>query len=111
MVSTAGAVSGLIVGALVGWLLVLFGAMTPEISALWLTVNAGILGAVLGATVTLLGYLLTRGHRWFTYPPDVRARQHEVLVDAMSLTTRWGSCTRRLRHACRTTFRPATPTA
>lgn len=81
-VAGRGGVSGIIVGALVGWLLVLFGVMTPEFSALWVAVNAGIVGAVLGATVALLGYVITRGRRWFTYPPDVRAQQYEVLVDA-----------------------------
>ena len=37
---------------------------------------------MLGATVALLGYVLTCGPRWFTYPPDVRGQQYDVLIDA-----------------------------
>ncbi|SNY25641.1 general stress protein [Paractinoplanes atraurantiacus] len=81
-VAGRGAVSGLVVGMLVGWLLSLVGLTTPETSAIWLAVNAGVLGAILGAVVALVGYVATRGNRTFVQPAQIQAEKFGVLVDA-----------------------------
>ncbi|WP_199516650.1 general stress protein [Nucisporomicrobium flavum] len=81
-VTARGAVSGLIVGALTGWLLGLFDLVTSSVSTWWLVVNAAALGAVLGATIALVGYAATRGRRSFSTPPTLTASHYDVLVDA-----------------------------
>lgn len=81
-VTRRGALSGLFIGGLTGWLLGVFGLLTSSVSTWWLTVNAAVLGAVLGAVTALLGYVATRGQRSFSTAPTLRASHYDVLVDA-----------------------------
>ena len=77
-----GALSGLVIGGLTGWLVGLVDLVTPSVATWWLTVNTAVLGAVLGAVTALVGYAATRGRRSFTTTPILRASQYDVQVDA-----------------------------
>jgi hypothetical protein len=77
-----GALSGFVIGGLTGWLLGVFDLLTSSVSTWWLTVNAAILGAVLGAVTALIGYVITRGRRSFSTTPTLHASHFDVLVDA-----------------------------
>lgn len=77
-----GAMSGLLIGGLTGWLLGVFDLLTSSLSTWWLTVNAAILGAMLGAVTALIGYVITRGRRSFSTTPTLHASHFDVLVDA-----------------------------
>jgi hypothetical protein len=81
-VTRRGALSGLVIGGLTGWLLGVFGLFTSSVSTWWLMVNAALLGAVLGAVTALVGYVATRGQRSFSTTPTLRASHYDVLVDA-----------------------------
>ncbi|MEU4214163.1 general stress protein [Actinoplanes sp. NPDC026623] len=81
-VTARGAVSGLIIGALTGWLLGLFDLVTASVSTWWLILNAAALGAMLGATIALVGYAATGGRRSFSTGPTLTASHFDVLVDA-----------------------------
>ncbi|GIF01203.1 general stress protein [Paractinoplanes rishiriensis] len=81
-VTGRGALSGLLIGAAVGWLLRLFDLTTDSLSTWWLVFNTAVLGAILGAAVALLGYVVTQGRRSFTTDDLVRAGEFEVMVDA-----------------------------
>jgi hypothetical protein len=78
-VTRRGALSGLVIGGLTGWL---FDLLTSSVSTWWLAVNAAILGAVLGAVSALLGYVITRGRRSFSTTPTLTVSHYDVLVDA-----------------------------
>ncbi|PRY20132.1 general stress protein [Pseudosporangium ferrugineum] len=81
-VTGRGAVSGLAVGALTGWILVVVDLVTPAVPSAWLVVNAAVLGAVLGAVIGLIGYAATRGRRSVTTEPKLIATHYDVQVDA-----------------------------
>lgn len=81
-VTGRGALSGLLVGAAIGWLLCLFGLTDDALSAWWLVAIAAVLGPVLGAVVALLGYVVTWGRRSFAPDGAVRVGRYEVAVDA-----------------------------
>jgi hypothetical protein len=74
--------SGLLVGAAVGYLLWLFSLGADGLPAWSPTVVAAALGAVLGAVVALFGYAVTGGRRSFAPDQAVRAGRYEVVVDA-----------------------------
>lgn len=77
-----GAASGLVVGALVGWLLEVLGIVTDAVATAWLIADAGLLGALLGACVALIGYAATLGHRSFEAAHLLQVDTYAVLVDA-----------------------------
>lgn len=81
-VTRRGALSGLIIGGLTGWLLGVFDLLTSSVSTWWLVVNAAILGALLGAVTALIGYVINRGQRSFSAAPTLTAAHFDVLVDA-----------------------------
>lgn len=81
-VTGRGALSGLLIGAAAGWLLRLVDLTSGSLSTWWLVINTAVLGAVLGAAVALLGYVITEGRRTFTADDPVRAGRYLVLVDA-----------------------------
>lgn len=81
-VTGRGALSGLLIGAAGGWLLRLFDLTTDSLSTWWLVLNSAVLGAILGAALALLGYVITQGRRSFTSDDPVRAGRFEVMVDA-----------------------------
>ncbi|MCM4083820.1 general stress protein [Paractinoplanes hotanensis] len=81
-VTRRGAVSGMLIGAAVGYMLGLFDLTETSLALPWLIVNAAILGAVLGAAVALLGYVITQGRRSFVANQPVRADRYHIVVDA-----------------------------
>lgn len=81
-VTRRGALSGLLIGAAVGWILRLFELTETLIAMPWLVVNAAVLGAILGAAVALLGYVITQGRRSFVAVQPVRAERYHIVVDA-----------------------------
>ncbi len=81
-VTRRGAVSGLLIGAAVGYILGLFDLTETSLALPWLIVNAAILGAVIGAAVALLGYVITQGRRSFVANQPVRADQYHIVVEA-----------------------------
>lgn len=81
-VTRRGAISGLLIGAAVGWMLGLFGLTETSLSLPWLIINAAVLGAVLGAAVALLGYVITQGRRSFMSNQPVRADRYHIIADA-----------------------------
>ncbi|MCO8277675.1 hypothetical protein M1L60_44585 [Actinoplanes sp. TRM 88003] len=81
-VTRRGAISGTVIGAATGWMLGLFDLTETSLGLPWLIVNAAILGAVLGAAVALLGYVITRGRRSFVANVPVRADRYHIVVDA-----------------------------
>ncbi|MEV4703171.1 general stress protein [Actinoplanes sp. NPDC049316] len=81
-VAGRGALSGVAVGALTGWILAIVDLVDPTVSSAWLVVNAAILGAVLGAAIGLIGYAATRGRRSITTEPKLVATHYDVQVDA-----------------------------
>lgn len=81
-VTGRGGLLGLLVGAAVGWMILLFDLMTTLLQPWWLVANTAVLGAVLGAAVALAGYVLTQGGRSFTADDPVRAGHYEVMADA-----------------------------
>ena len=81
-VAARGALSGVVIGALTGWLLAVVDLITPTVAVAWLTINAAILGAVLGAVTGLLGYVFTRGRRSVATTSAITAAHYDVTVDA-----------------------------
>lgn len=81
-VTGRGALSGLLIGAAVGWLLRLVGVTDSSMYTGWLILNAAVLGGVLGAAVALLGYVITQGKRSFLPDEGVLAGHYDVMVDA-----------------------------
>ena len=77
-----GALFGLVIGALTGWLIGLLNLVDPLVAAFWLAVNTALLGAILGAATSMLVYAATKGRRSFTSITGTRARHYDILVDA-----------------------------
>lgn len=76
-----GAATGALVGVLVGWLFGLFDWFDPIVSAFWLAVDGLWFGALVGALLGLISYLLLRGRRDFASVAAMRATRYELLVD------------------------------
>ena len=76
-----GALSGAIVGLLVGWLFAIFDWFDPTIAWLWLIFDGLWFGMLVGSITSLILHALTRGRRDFTSIPAVTAEAYELLVD------------------------------
>ncbi|HET6530082.1 MAG TPA: general stress protein [Actinoplanes sp.] len=81
-VTRRGALSGVVIGALTGWILGLVDLIAPTVPVAWLILNAAILGAVLGAATGLLAYAFTHGRRSVSTPSGITASHYDVQVDA-----------------------------
>ena len=76
------ALPGLIVGALVGWILRLTGLVTSDVAPGWVVFAAALIGAVIGAIVGVLGRGLVAGRRDAAQNFPMRVGRFGLLVDA-----------------------------
>ena len=80
--AVGGVTSGAVVGFLVGWLLGLFTLVDPRVSAIVLGLWALAIGAVIGASVALVGHAMTGGRRDFSSASTLRAERYDLVADA-----------------------------
>lgn len=76
-----GLLSGAIVGALIGWLFVVFDWFDPLVARGWLIVDGLWFGALVGLAFGLLFHALTRGRRDFTSVGGLQADRYDLVVD------------------------------
>src|SRR3954468_220013 len=76
-----GALSGAMIGLLIGWLFGLFNWFDPVVSAFWLALDGLWFGALVGALMGLITHALTGGRRDFAAVGAMQARHYDVLVD------------------------------
>jgi hypothetical protein len=76
-----GALTGSVVGLMIGWLFAVFNWFDPIVTSVWLVVDGLWFGLLVGALMGLVGHALLRGRRDFDSVPTVRAERYEILVD------------------------------
>lgn len=76
-----GAGSGVMVGALIGWIFGAFSWIQPLIAMLVLALYGLLFGAVIGALMGLLLYALQRGRRDFSAMAGLIPREYDVVAD------------------------------
>lgn len=76
------AVSGALVGALLGWVFGLLDLVNPLVASAWLALYGLLIGAVIGGLFGLLAQVATGGRRDFSSIGSVRATSYEVRVEA-----------------------------
>jgi hypothetical protein len=76
-----GALSGGLVGLLIGWLFAVFNWFNPVVAWGWLIFDGLWFGLVLGALLGLLTHSLTGGRRDFSSVPSMKADRYELVVD------------------------------
>jgi hypothetical protein len=75
-----GAVNGGLIGLFFGLLFDWWGALSPQVSQLWLALDGLAYGALLGAAFTMVFFLLTRGRREFASTRSLAAARYDVVV-------------------------------
>jgi hypothetical protein len=76
-----GALSGAMVGLLIGWLFAVFNWLDPTVSWGWLILDGLWFGTIVGALMGLLGHALSGGRRDFASITAMEAEAYELLVD------------------------------
>jgi membrane protein required for beta-lactamase induction len=76
-----GALSGGLVGLLIGWLFAVFNWFDPVVARGWLILDGLWFGLLLGALLGLLMHALTGGRRDFSSVPSMKADRYELVVD------------------------------
>jgi hypothetical protein len=76
-----GALSGAVVGLLVGWLFAIFDWFDPTIAWGWLIFDGLWFGTLAGSIMGLVSHALTRGRRDFSSIPAMEAQFYDLLVD------------------------------
>jgi hypothetical protein len=76
-----GAVTGGLVGLLIGWLFAVFNWFDPSIAWGWLILDGLWFGLIVGALAGLVAHALTRGRRDFASVPTMQAERYELMVD------------------------------
>jgi hypothetical protein len=75
-----GAVTGGMVGLLIGWLFAVFDWFDPIVRSVWLVVDGLWFGLVVGALMGLFMHMLLRGQRDFASVGALQAGAYEVVV-------------------------------
>lgn len=76
-----GALTGAVVGFLIGWLFAIFDWFDPSIARVWLIIDGIWFGALVGATMGLVTYLLLGGRRDFASVGAMQASHYDVVID------------------------------
>jgi hypothetical protein len=76
-----GAVSGAMVGLLIGWLFFVFDWVDPVVARGWLILDGLWFGTLIGALTGLIAHALLRGRRDFGSVAGMQANRYDVLVD------------------------------
>jgi hypothetical protein len=77
-----GAAVAAVTGGVVGWLLGLFDAVEPLVSAISLALYGLIIGAILGAGFGAIAHAAGGGRRDYSAVSALRAEHYDVMVDA-----------------------------
>jgi uncharacterized membrane protein len=76
-----GALSGGLVGLLIGWLFAVFNWFDPNLAWGWLIFDALWFGLLFGALFGLVLHAFTQGRRDFASIPSMKAERYDVVVD------------------------------
>jgi membrane protein required for beta-lactamase induction len=76
-----GALSGGLVGLLIGWLFAVFNWFDPRVAWGWLIFDGLWFGLVFGALIGLVLHAFTQGRRDFSSVPAMKADRYDVVVD------------------------------
>jgi hypothetical protein len=78
-----GAITGAVIGILIGWLFALFSWFDPLVASGWLIFDGFWFGTLVGALIGVFLYFATRSRRRFEAVPTIVPQYYDIVVDEL----------------------------